>query len=71
MATFALLCYLVRRFWVLYISRTRSEPTRILRDLTLQALSVYDGRDPFRALLVAVSGTLYDVTEDQDVYGPG
>lgn len=70
-ATVALVCYIVRRLWGLYANRKRFEPVRIQRDLTLEAISLYDGRDPFRALLVAVKGTIYDVSEDQSTYGPG
>jgi hypothetical protein len=40
-------------------------------DMTLLELSKYDGRDPFRPLLLAVRGRVYDVTLGRAFYGPG
>lgn len=40
-------------------------------DITLEELTKYDGRDPFRPLYLAVQGDVYDVTKGRDFYGPG
>ena len=40
-------------------------------DMTLLELSKYDGRDPFRPLLLAVRGQVFDVTLGRAFYGPG
>ncbi|GAB4819871.1 hypothetical protein N2152v2_006917 [Parachlorella kessleri] len=44
---------------------------RMVGDITLDELTKYDGRDPYRALLLAVRGKVYDVTEGRAFYGPG
>lgn len=31
----------------------------------------YSGRDPFLPILLAVRGTIYDVSKGKDFYGPG
>ena len=41
------------------------------RDYTASELAHYDGSDPQRALLFAVSGDVYDVGRGRAFYGPG
>lgn len=40
-------------------------------DITLEELSKCTGEDPFRPILMAVRGKVYDVTEARNFYGPG
>lgn len=40
-------------------------------DITLEELSKCTGEDPFRPILFAVQGKVYDVTDGKDFYGPG
>ena len=40
-------------------------------DITALELDKYDGRDPFRPILFSVKGTVYDVSNGKDFYGPG
>jgi hypothetical protein len=40
-------------------------------EITVQELAKYDGRDPSLPLLLAVRGSLYDVTSGKEFYGPG
>lgn len=40
-------------------------------DVTLEELSKYCGADPFRPILFAVRGRVFDVTAGRDFYGPG
>lgn len=44
---------------------------RMIGEITADELSKYDGRDPFRPILFAVKGSIYDVTEARSFYGPG
>ncbi|RGP62514.1 membrane steroid-binding protein 2 [Fusarium sporotrichioides] len=39
--------------------------------MTLEELSLYDGRDPDRPILLAINGTIYDVSPGRRMYGPG
>ncbi|KAM0561727.1 hypothetical protein ACHAPJ_002896 [Fusarium lateritium] len=39
--------------------------------MTLEELSLYDGTDPDRPLLLAINGTIYDVSSGRRMYGPG
>ncbi|UPK90234.1 hypothetical protein LCI18_001169 [Fusarium solani-melongenae] len=39
--------------------------------LTLDELKLYDGTDPDRPLLLAINGTIYDVSNGRRMYGPG
>ncbi|KAI8720572.1 Cytochrome b5 heme-binding domain-containing protein [Fusarium sp. LHS14.1] len=39
--------------------------------LTLDELELYDGTDPDRPLLLAINGTIYDVSAGRRMYGPG
>ncbi|KAJ4312956.1 hypothetical protein N0V84_009674 [Fusarium piperis] len=39
--------------------------------LTLDQLKLYDGTDPDRPLLLAINGTIYDVSNGRRMYGPG
>lgn len=41
------------------------------RDFTLAELREFDGSDPSKPLLVALSGNVYDVTPSKSMYGPG
>ena len=43
---------------------------QMIGEITLEELSKYDGADPLRPILFAVDGTVYDVTEGRDFYGP-
>lgn len=49
------------------------EPTlpKIRKDFTVQELKAYDGNQPDGRVLVAVNGTVYDVTKGKRFYGPG
>ena len=40
-------------------------------DITIEELSKYDGTDPFKPLLVAIRGQIFDVQKSVDFYGPG
>ena len=40
-------------------------------DITLEELSKCSGEDPFRPILVAIRGSVYDVSEARNFYGPG
>lgn len=40
-------------------------------DITLEEMSKCTGEDPFRPILFAVRGQVYDVTEGRAFYGPG
>ena len=41
------------------------------KDMTVAELLEYDGRDPDKAILLAVCGNIYDVTRGKSFYGPG
>lgn len=40
-------------------------------EITLAELDKYDGSDPFKPLLFAVRGVVFDVSEGRAFYGPG
>lgn len=44
---------------------------KLRRDFTVEELKKYDGRSPDGRVLVAVNGTVYDVTKGTRFYGPG
>jgi len=50
-----------------------SEPElpKLRRDFTVADLKAYDGNQPDGRVLVAVNGTVYDVTRGKRFYGPG
>jgi Cytochrome b5-like Heme/Steroid binding domain len=50
-----------------------SEPAlpALRRDFTVAELKAYDGNQPDGRVLVAVNGTVYDVTRGKRFYGPG
>ena len=52
---------------------TPSEPElpKLRRDFTVAELKAYDGNQPDGRVLVAVNGTVYDVTRGKRFYGPG
>jgi len=60
-------------------SRTRPEETiqevkklpKLRRDFTIEELTKYDGKGPDGRILVAVNGSVYDVTRGARFYGPG
>lgn len=47
------------------------ELPKIRRDFTLEELKPYDGTGPEGRVLVAVNGSVYDVTRGSRFYGPG
>jgi hypothetical protein len=40
-------------------------------ELIPSELAKYDGQDPFKPILLALRGTILDVTAGRDMYGPG
>ncbi|XP_052866750.1 membrane-associated progesterone receptor component 1-like [Anopheles cruzii] len=68
-------------FLLYKIMKSRQQPTalpepepelpRLRRDFTVAELKKYDGTQPDGRLLVAVNGTVYDVTKGKRFYGPG
>jgi membrane-associated progesterone receptor component len=50
-----------------------SEPElpKLRRDFTVAELKAFDGNQPDGRVLVAVNGTVYDVTRGKRFYGPG
>lgn len=44
---------------------------RLRRDFTIQELKPFDGTQPDGRVLMAVDGTVYDVTKGKSFYGPG
>ncbi|XP_012218034.1 membrane-associated progesterone receptor component 1 [Linepithema humile] len=60
-------------------SRTRTEEPvqeikklpKLRRDFTIEELTKYDGKGPDGRILVAVNGSVYDVTRGSRFYGPG
>lgn len=50
-----------------------SEPElpKIRKDFTVAELKAFDGKQPDGRVLVAVNGTVYDVTRGKRFYGPG
>ncbi|KAJ3512496.1 hypothetical protein NLJ89_g3488 [Agrocybe chaxingu] len=38
---------------------------------TTEELKQFDGKDPSKPILVAIKGTVFDVSHKADVYGPG
>ncbi|XP_011306479.1 membrane-associated progesterone receptor component 1-like [Fopius arisanus] len=62
----------------IFKSKTRDETPapaykelpRIRRDFTVEELKKYDGKGPDERILVAVNGSVYDVTRGRRFYGP-
>lgn len=54
-------------------SSTPPEPElpKLRRDFTIQELKKFDGLQPDGRVLMAVNGTVYDVTKGKRFYGPG
>lgn len=60
-------------------SKTRTEEPvpevkrlpKLRRDFTIEELTKYDGKGPDGRILVAVNGSVYDVTRGSKFYGPG
>lgn len=44
---------------------------KLRRDFTIEELTKYDGKGPDGRILVAVNGSVYDVTRGSKFYGPG
>lgn len=44
---------------------------KIRKDFTVQELKEFDGNQPDGRVLVAVNGSVYDVTKGKRFYGPG
>lgn len=70
--------------WLLYkIYKSRADETarvntppepelpKLRRDFTIQELKQYDGTQPDGRVLMAVNGTVYDVSRGKRFYGPG
>lgn len=47
------------------------ELPKIKRDFTAEQLKPYDGNGPDKRILMAVNGSVYDVTRGRRFYGPG
>jgi membrane-associated progesterone receptor component len=47
------------------------EMPKLRKDFTVQELKAFDGTQPDGRVLVAVNGTVYDVTKGKRFYGPG
>lgn len=47
------------------------ELPKMRRDFTVQELREYDGNGKDGRVLIAVNGTVYDVTKGKRFYGPG
>mmetsp|Transcript_3288 Transcript_3288/g.9451 ORF Transcript_3288/g.9451 Transcript_3288/m.9451 type:complete len:253 (+) Transcript_3288:165-923(+) len=47
------------------------EESKKVGDMTVEALQRYDGRDPTGPVLLAVRGTIFDVTKGRPFYGRG
>jgi len=47
------------------------ELPKLRRDFTVEELKAFDGNQPDGRVLVAVNGTVYDVTKGKRFYGPG
>lgn len=75
----ALVCIISYLVYKIYKSRhptyaaQPSEPElpKLRRDFTVSELREYDGKQPDGRVLVAVNGTVYDVTKGKRFYGPG
>lgn len=52
-------------------AREAARRSRQVGDISLQTLSMHDGMDPTKQILLAVEGTVYDVSRGRSTYGPG
>lgn len=52
------------------VQETKKLP-KLRRDFAIEELSKYDGKGPDGRILVAVNGSVYDVTRGARFYGPG
>lgn len=78
LALVAVIALLVYKIWQSHagskkVSTFVPEPElpRLRRDFTLEELRPHDGNGPDGRVLVAVNGTVYDVTRGKRFYGPG
>lgn len=72
---------IVIAFLVYKIFRSKTQPDppvqeykplpKIRKDFNVEELKKYDGRGPDGRVLVAVNGSVYDVTRGSRFYGPG
>lgn len=56
---------------ILFPKKPSGRPRFEVGEITLEELSKYDGRDPYRPILIAVKGVIYDVSSQANFYGPG
>lgn len=74
-----LVCVIAFLVFKIFRSKTKDEPPapehkelpRIRRDFNVEDLKKYDGKGPDGRILVAVNGSVYDVTRGRRFYGPG
>lgn len=53
------------------VSLPEPELPKLRKDFTVAELKAYDGNQPDGRVLVAVNGSVYDVTRGKRFYGPG
>lgn len=76
MILIAIITFLVYKIFFSKESPKASPPRepelpKLRRDFTVAELKAYDGNQPDGRVLVAVNGTVYDVTRGKRFYGPG
>lgn len=76
MILIAIISFLVYKIFFSKESPKASPPRepelpKLRRDFTVAELKAYDGNQPDGRVLVAVNGTVYDVTRGKRFYGPG
>ncbi|ALC39498.1 MSBP [Drosophila busckii] len=79
LALVSIICFLVykiirdRTESIRDVPQAQAEPElpKLRRDFTVKELRHYDGNQPDGRVLVAVNGSVYDVTKGKRFYGPG
>lgn len=78
LALIAVIAFLVYKIWKSHMNDNKAstfvpepELPKLRRDFTLKELKPYDGTGPDGRVLVAVNGSVYDVTKGKRFYGPG
>ena len=67
-----LLFFVVRSLLMIFFPKKQGRQLKVdVGNITLEELSKYDGRDPYRPILVALKGIIYDVSSQANFYGPG